>query len=66
MFDGTLLSSQSLKREQINELFAPGYNLLVISLQSKSDQCLGFKCFILKNENNILFIITFNLYQQII
>jgi len=62
MSDGTFLSIQLWKKPQITLLLAPGYNLLVISIQFKSDQCLGFICSNLKKYNNILFIIIFNLY----
>jgi len=48
MFDGTFLSTQEWKNAQITLLFAPGYNLLVISVQSKSDQYLALICFNLK------------------
>jgi len=49
MSDGTFLSTQVWKKLQITLLFAPGYNLLVISIQFKSDQCLGLICSNLKN-----------------
>jgi len=42
IFDGTFLSIQEWKKRQITLLFAPGYNKLVISIQFKSDQYLGF------------------------